>query len=313
MSTNVEMVIRSELHQNDVAEELRQRLLEAVRPTITDLKSLPTRMPVADSTSKFLGTDQHGRPVAMVICSPSIAPDSVAQNLELKKMAWAALGSWSDVILAPFRTGTIDGLSYAIFPHCRSMSASRTVWTVQRAWIRPVVLSWLRGATATTVSDATEREREEGFVIPLEYLAGWGSMPAELRSAARVATQRLKDGLWEPRHCLMHGDLWKGNILVAPRSRGFRQFVLIDWGASIVRGYGMYDLLRVAASTKLRRYRLGREVKAHCQILGCEFVDARSHLLAALGHFGMNLGHYPFANYSASSLSILKQLSSLGG
>jgi hypothetical protein len=313
MNTDVEMLTSSEVHGSARAEDFRRRLLGAVGPPIVDLRVFPTDRPVPDSTSKFLGIGQHGRPIAVVICSPSIAPDTVAQSLELKKRAWAALGSWSDVILAPFRSGTIDGLSYVVFPHCRSLSASRYVWALERAWMRPAVLKWLRGVTAMTVSDATDREREEAFLIPLEYLAGWGAMPADVRSAASVAIQRLSNGSWQPRHCFMHGDLWKGNILLAPRSRNHRQFVLIDWGASIVRGYGIYDLLRVAASTKLRGYRLGREVKAHCQILGCEVVDARSHLLTALGHMGMNLGYYPFERFSASSLDCLKQLRSIGG
>ena len=313
MSSNVATSTESEVHGGAGTEELQRRLLEAVRPNIAGLRSLPTKFPVADSTSKFLGLDRQGRRIAVVICSPSIAPDTVANNLELKKLAWCALGSWSDVILAPFRTGTIHGLSYAAFPYCRSLTASRYLWPAQREWIRPVVLKWLRGATAMTVSDATDREREEGFLTPLEHLVRSESMPIEVRSAAAVAIERLKEGRWQPRHCFMHGDLWKGNILLAPRNRGRRRFVLIDWGSSMVRGYGIFDLLGVASSTKPRRYRLRNEIEAHCEILGCEFADARSHLLAALGHRGMNLGYCPFANYSAASLECLRRLSSIGG
>ncbi len=81
----------------------------------------------------------------------------------------------------------------------------------------------------------------------------------------------------------------------------------------MVRGYGIYDLLGLAESTKLRGYRLRKEIESHCDILGCEFADARSHLLAALGHRGMNLGYWPFAEYSAASLESLRQLSSIGG
>jgi hypothetical protein len=301
-----------ELQIGSQVEELGRRLLERVKPKIAHLRPLPTSVVVPDSTSKFLGLDRQGRAAAVVICSPTISPDTVANHLELKKTAWCSLGSWSDVILSPLQVGRIDGLSYAVFPHCRSLSESRYSWAVQREWIRPVVLRWLQGAIATTVIDATEKEREEGFVIPLQHIADWEAMPIDVRSAADVAIRRLERGSWQPRHCFMHGDLWKGNILLAPRHRGHRRFVLIDWGGSLIRGYGVYDLLTLAHSMKLRGYRLKREVKAHCRILGCDLVDARSHLLVALGYHGINLAYCPFENYLATGLRCLQLLNSIG-
>jgi hypothetical protein len=295
------------------AEALRQRLLDAVRPCLADLKLMPTSVHLPDSSTKYLGFDRQGQIVAVVICSPAILPDAVDRNLELMKLAWCALGGWSDVILAPYRTGRVAGRSYAVFPYCRTLTQSRYVWIAQRAWIRPVVLEWLRGALATTVRDASDRERDESFRIPLEHLEDWAAMPIEVRSAASATLERFRKGLWSPRHCLMHGDLWKGNILLAPRTRGYRRFVLIDWGSSVTEGYGIYDLLRVASSMKVRGHRLRKEIQAHCELLGCDYVDARSHLVAALGHGGMNLGYFPLESYKALFLQCLRQLSSVGG
>ena len=224
----------------------------------------------------------------------------------------AALGLWSDVVLAPLRTGYVDGLSFAVYPFCRPLSGSRYGWAARRAIVRRTVLRWLRGAAAATVSEVTDKERLEGFVQPLEGLVRWTALSVSVRSAASVALHRLEDGLWQPRCCLMHGDLWKGNILVTPRGGAHRHIVFIDWGASMVRGYGMYDLFRLTRSTKLSCRRLQKEVRTHCELLGCEFIDAASHLLAALGYIGANLNCFPFRRYLEMTHVCMDQLKSIG-
>ena len=42
-----------------------------------------------------------------------------------------------------------------------------------------------------------------------------------------------------------------------------------------------------------------REVRAHSAILGCDPQQAKAHLLANLGHLGLNLGCYPQERYVA--------------
>ena len=118
----------------------------------------------------------------------------------------------------------------------------------------------------------------------------------EVREGASAALGRLEARAWEPRFCMMHGDLWKGNVLLAPGYRRWNQFALIDWGASMVHGYAIYDLLRLAMSMGLSGRRLEREVSRHCKILGCDIIDAQSYLLASLGYIGMNLDQLPMTS-----------------
>ena len=112
-----------------------------------------------------------------------------------------------------------------------------------------------------------------------------------VRAAALETLERLADGTWSPRHVLMHNDLWKGNILLdySPVSQiknsSFQErFVITDWAGSMIRGYGMYDLIRLAQSLNLGAKQLRKNVTAHCLILGCDFADARCHLLSALSY-----------------------------
>ena len=87
----------------------------------------------------------------------------------------------------------------------------------------------------------------------------------------------------------MHNDLWQGNILL--NSDG--GIVVIDWPGSVVKGYAIYDLIRLAESLRLSDRALGEQLRAHCRLLGCEPKDSVSHLAAALGHLLGDLDHFP--------------------
>jgi hypothetical protein len=301
------------------AADLMRGLHECVRPSVARLRQQGLQAyqigkpRVPGSTSKYLAYDQQDRLTAVVICSAPEEPDVVSRAVARARLARLALGSLGDIVLEPTRHGLIDGLSYAVFPYCCPLSGSRYTWRLQRVWIRPKVLKWLREATKATCYSPTIEEQEAGFRAPLENLASLTLLPSAVRTSASLALRRLRDGLWVPKHCLMHGDLWKNNILLAPGRRRWERLVLIDWAGSLVRGYGIMDLLTVAPSMRLRGARLRSEVEAHCRILGCELIDARSNLLAALGYIEKHRGYFPWDRYEAMTIDLLQLLDSIGG
>ncbi|MEZ6192172.1 MAG: phosphotransferase [Phycisphaerales bacterium] len=65
-----------------------------------------------------------------------------------------------------------------------------------------------------------------------------------VRRAAEIGIRGLEQGRWKPRFVLMHNDLWKDNILLDDEGR----IAVIDWPGSTVKGYAMYDLVRLADS-----------------------------------------------------------------
>ncbi len=300
------------LTNSEASADVGSTLLRDLRPWVAALKPFTAAIPLPDSTLKFMAFDHMHRHFAVVICSPPAAPEMVARNVAHKELAQHALGPLGEVVLEPLKFGRVNGLSYAIYPYCRRLETWRLAWAVQRMWLRPALLAWLRAATRETLDDPSPEERENLFRIPLLHLASEDLVPHTIRDAASIARARLERGSWQPRVCLMHGDLWKGNVLLAPGNPGWRTFALIDWAGSLPRGHAIYDLIRVALSMGLKGRRLEQELRAHCQILKCDSVDARGYLLAALGYLGMNLGHFPFESFVALSQNCFDHLDSLG-
>jgi hypothetical protein len=294
-------------------------LRQELRPWVCDLRPLETGVrPLPDSTRKYLAFDHLRRPFAVAILSPPLDSSVVANNLRNLQQAAEALGSLAHVILEPLQSGWVDGQSYAIFPLCGTLNPSRLARAIQLTQLRDAVLHWLQEATQLTLANPTDSDIAGYFASPLEYLSAMPGMPAPIQKSAIRALRRLDAGSWVPRFCLMHGDLWTGNTLLAPGSESWRQFVLIDWGDLMVRGFGIYDLIRFALCTRLDGAPLRRSVEAHCRVLGCGYEDARSYLAAyfayyAMKHYGENRGYFPIENFIRCSLECANRLESCSG
>ena len=109
----------------------------------------------------------------------------------------------------------------------------------------------------------------------------------------------------------MHGDLWKGNVLLAPTRVPWGGIVLIDWGSALIQGYGIQDLIRLADSMRMGLPRLRREILAHCGLLGCEPEDARAYLTTSFAHYalqyyGRGQGCFPLEDFIRTSLRCLE-------
>jgi hypothetical protein len=308
-------------------EQLKQDLSEPLTKALDDQASvgeislLCPLKPVIDDSAKLLVKDPAGHPIAVVLCSSPVTPRLIARGMERARSAKQALGSdVGRVILDPLLKGEIHGLSYAVLPYCQPLSNSRLVWPVQRAFLSLHVFQWLSRVTEITATRVHPKQVEPNFMEPLKYLAELEGVTERVRVAAQQAMNRLEGGKWTPRHVLMHNDLWKGNILLDDRQvSGFgnrlrtERFVIIDWMGAMVQGYAMYDLIRLAQSLKLGKRQLRKYVTTHCKFLGCNFSDARSHLLASLGYLSMHLEHFPLPRFVEMADSCLEKIEQIQG
>lgn len=302
---------------NDLAGWLRDPLAEALGDRFgrLEISFLARADRVADGTTVLLLRDSAGQPRAVALCSAEVSPDMVQRAMRRAQAAKLALGpTLGERILDPLAEGRVRGLSYAVLPYCDRLSELPPVLWMQRAALRRPLFDWLWRATERTVRDADRATIGHSFAEPLRHLGSLKLMSGGLRAAAERAAGRLDAGAWTPKHVLMHGDLWKGNIVIAPAARPFGRwgwrdrFSVIDWAGSEIHGYAMYDLVRLAQSMHLNGAKLQCELDRHCRVLRCESTDAISHLLAALGHIANNLEHFPMDRYTRMAESCFATL-----
>lgn len=279
------------------------------------LSFLSSAAGVVDGTTVLLIRDAAGRPRAVALCSSPVAPDMVRRAMTRAHAAKAALGASTGApILDPVTAGSVNGLSYAVLPYCGEFSRFRLARWYQRHRVRQPVLDWLFRVNQRSVRHVEPGAIDSRFAEPLRRLASLKELGGSARDAAKQAIGRLDAGAWVPGHVLMHGDLWKGNILFRPSGDPINsgkwsdRFVVIDWAGSEIQGYALYDLVRFAESTALSDSGLRTEVARHCQLLGCDRGDAKSYLLAALGHIYMNLEHFPLPSFIRMSETCLATL-----
>ncbi len=253
---------------------------------------------VADETLKLAARSARGEPLGVVLCSPEIAPQLIARGCARGRDAREALGpELGRAVVVARAEGVCEGRSWALFPQARVLGRG-LAGKLERRWLAGALLAWLRAVAAQTASaaDAAACARtDEALACAESELA----LHASVREAARGARARLASGAWRPRHVLMHGDLWTGNVLAALGAPPFaRRFVVIDWDTSRTAGYPVFDLVRAAGSFGLSSARLGREIAAHAALLGWTREDARCALVAAFGQIGLVRESFPLARYA---------------
>ena len=269
----------------------------------TELSILRTENNLVDAPTKIVVRGTAGAAVAFILCSNPAAPDMVERAMARAREAKACMGAGLGLrVVEPIAEGRLEGLSYAVLPYCHRLSRSRVLWPLQRAFVAPVLLAWLHALTLKTATPAGDEETEQRFVSPLEQFASLPTTGSPIRKAIAIAIGRLRSGAWRPCQVVMHGDLWKDNVLVRRSSgsdaRSWKErLVITDWAGSTTRGYGVYDLVRLGHSLRLPRSRFRHELARHCEALGCQAADAMGYLLAALGHIALNLEHFPMDQF----------------
>jgi hypothetical protein len=188
------------------------------------------------------------------------------------------------------------------------LSQNRLIFELQKRRIKPVIFDWLRGLVNRAAAPSDETSAE--FQASLEGLARLNNLPGGISSAARDGLARLSKGSFVPRHCPMHGDLWKGNIIYS-RDKSIK---VIDWRGYRIDGYGLFDLVKFAHTFKIKAKDFRSEVQIHAQSLGIDMIDARdarTTLLASCGYISRNLGEFPFENFVAMTSSLCNYFEAL--
>lgn len=257
-----------------------------------------------DSSEIFIVRDTRQEARAIVQLSAPASPEMVARGTARAREAAALMGArLARSILLPTSDGEIDGRTYAIMPYCIGFSSSRLRWYIERFRLRSVLFKWLRDIVTETATPVGEVDLAQKYETPLRRLLALEGTSKHLQHLTKRALDRLLNGAWSPQTVMMHGDLWKGNLLLRQRdASGSRmsfadRVAIIDWAGAKSRGYAFFDLLRACDSLRVSARRLRAEALQHCKILGCEPRDAASYTLAAMGGVLCELGQFPIERF----------------
>lgn len=256
-----------------------------------------------DSMEILLASAPRRGEALVVMLSPTAAPLAAEDAARRAAAAARALGpELARHVNTPLLTGYVGSRSYCVVPFLQGLGRSRIVRRAQDLLLRPAVADWLLAVVRRTTTPVGASDIARKYLAPLAVIAGDVEIAGPVREAASSAMDRLQGDHWRPRTCVMHGDLWRGNVMLRPRApaRGWQgwadRFVIIDWGGSMVDGYPLFDLLRAADSLRAPNVRTGRELARHCAVLGCHPRDAYGYALAALGAIALAPGNFPREN-----------------
>lgn len=256
---------------------------------------------VADGQAIYLVDDDH----VLFVAPPEFPEASAEQAAGMRAMRERLGAGTGQVILSISGEGRIDRRSFLIVPRCRPLAQGRLTGRLDRWRIQGRVLGWLRELVAA--ADPPDLAAEEEFLASLQALQDMADLPDEIRMAADRLEKRLRARSIVARHVPMHGDLWQGNVM----RRADGSLAIIDWAGSLVRGYGIYDLVRFADSFRLSRRTLAGEIGRHAAQLGEPQYSPQLHLLGALGHYARHLGEFPKSRFVELAVRCHKTLESL--
>lgn len=300
-TTSIGASSRAQVYPENLGNLLYDELEKCVQKLAGPLSLVPLNenKDCADATTKVIVSPHQGEPAAVFICSKESAPDLIRRSMDLAESVRSVIGeTLGEAIVRPIATGYLDGCSYMLLPFLPDFSKFKPARIAQLFLIRRPLLDWLQQANAVAAEKyGCNAETTARYAKVLKHLRDQRLFGSAMQGAIEEALARLDAGRWQPRHSFDHNDLWLGNVMLAPKSVAAGPnrypFVLIDWPGANARGYGIYDLIRIAPDLKLSAVALKRELIGHSEALHCELEDTRGHLLAALGRLHIHLENFP--------------------
>lgn len=244
---------------------------------------------LADATMKFLVPTPAGHAGFMLMsgeASPSLVSRAVHNIRIARDSVSARTGA---LILPPVATGTVEGRTFAVWPMKRPFLAStRVMQRLNGLSYAKTISRWVASLCHETLVPATA----ETVLGDLNVIVEDSAFSNEIRRAAEHAAGRVCAGQWQPMHCLHHGDLWSGNLLL-PTYWDVPSFYVIDWAGMQRQGYPFLDLARMLMSLRCdAQFNAGciTNLRAH---IGCDKDAVVGYILSACGRLGANLEHFP--------------------
>ena len=74
-------------------------------------------------------------------------------------------------------------------------------------------------------------------------------------------------------------------------------FFLIDWGASTLEGFPVWDLLRILRSLRVPNRVAARVLRQYCEELDMSLEEGRHSLMLALADLGLYRNEFPLELY----------------
>jgi hypothetical protein len=255
-----------------------------------------------DNPDKKLIFVSRGSNRLAVMVSPPLFPDVVAEECLRAAEMRSYLDDLGTPILEPLDTGRIQSLSYAVLPYRRPLSRRRGLGRLDQMRVKSYLLDWLLQLTQRRSAACGVSHYEDSLKALQDVVSRESATAALIRSAE----EHLRSGLFAPRTSPMHGDLWRGNVLHGTASTAF---AIVDWRGSLMRGFPLFDLIRLAESFNLSARSLSQELQLHRAALGCRAEDLPLYLLGALGHYAARLGEMPMALFRTMADECARRLS----
>jgi len=254
---------------------------------------------ISDSNAIYLIDGEY-----VLYLSPQVFPQSVQIEASAIKLMQQSLEACGHVLPTLSAEGVLDGRSFMVVPRMHPLNSKRVWKRIDSFRIRGAVLAWLRDLAS--LAAPRSQDTVPSFSSRLTALAETPGLSVDIASAARSGLAMLGSGALTVHHIPMHGDLWFGNLL----RRDDGSLCVIDWGGSQLRGYGIYDLIRLGESLQIPSRIMRRELAIHETALGGGQAS-QIHLLAALGHYAANLGQFPRERFVAMAGGVWRLFSSL--